>query len=756
MKAEYTAQEIAALLGITRRAASDLAQRRGWLHREEPTAARGSDRKHYLVSSMEPAFVARLAAAEAHAAGVGGTTEVAQAAATSGRAPSGASATPPADFLPQYAEPVAAADAGADRIALARADLLRLYDEAVSAAPWGERKRVRAEFVSAFNAGGSHPLLYSLLGRVSEETLEAWRRKASQGQTESLRDRRGAWRRGRHGLTPEQEEIVIRCAVHPHAPRVSEAIRLAKAVMASRGIANGHSERTYRRFIDEWRRRNHHLWVMGREGEKAWNDRCAAYIERDYDAIAVGDVLVADGHILNFEVINPFTGKPCRMTLIVWLDMKSSYPAGWEIMPTENTAAIAAALRRAIIRLGKIPQVAYLDNGKAFASRFFGGRDLEQEGFAGLFARLGVRTIFAWPYHGQSKTVERFFGSFGELERLAPTYVGTSIADKPPRLKRGERMHRRLHEKATGGVCLTLEQAHRAVAAWFDMYAERPQRGHLAGRTPLEVFLAGRGPGVDRDRLAFLMMASAGRTIHRNGISFLGRNYYHPALYGRRHQATVRYDLQDPGALWVFDARDESFICVAEPVEKVHPAATALGSDADRERLAAAIRRYQDQRREAAASARAFLSEEVLPEYRRMVEGMAGPAHTAAAPAAERSPEPASRPLSEAERRRFEEELAELAAEQALMPPDPAGGDAAEDACPPPEAIDEAADALRLRLSRMGERERYEALLDLEAQGQLITREMRDFMVYFETTAAYARFRDDYENLKLALYSARR
>ena len=33
--------------------------------------------------------------------------------------------------------------------------------------------------------------------------------------------------------------------------------------------------------------------------------------------------MVADGHTLNFQVINPFTGKPCRATLLGFLDWKS-------------------------------------------------------------------------------------------------------------------------------------------------------------------------------------------------------------------------------------------------------------------------------------------------------------------------------------------------------------------------------------------------------------------------------------------------
>jgi hypothetical protein len=59
-------------------------------------------------------------------------------------------------------------------------------------------------------------------------------------------------------------------------------------------------------------------------------------------------------------------------------------------MPTENTQAIAAALRWAIIRLGKIPKTAYIDNGKAFGAKFFEGKNLEMDGFNGLFDRLGM------------------------------------------------------------------------------------------------------------------------------------------------------------------------------------------------------------------------------------------------------------------------------------------------------------------------------------------------------------------------------
>ena len=215
------------------------------------------------------------------------------------------------------------------------------------------------------------------------------------------------------------------------------------------------------------------------------------------------------------------------MEPIMWYDMASNCPLGWEIMPTENKLSIAAAFRRACIFLGKYPRIAYLDNGRAFRSKYFNGTKFEQTGIGGLFQELGVQTIFAWPYHGQSKTVERFFGTLHQLEQWVPSYVGNCIGNKPPRLHRGETMHRKAYE-GTGGRPLTMEETHVAVARWIDKYINKPQRGHLNGRCPAEVFLAGRGPGVDEDQLRHLMMVKEFRKITREGIKLFGERYYSP------------------------------------------------------------------------------------------------------------------------------------------------------------------------------------------------------------------------------------
>ena len=652
---------------------------------------------------------------------------------------------------------------------MAKADLLSLYSQALGKAKHGRKIYTRTEFMRAYNSGLAYPKIFSLIGEVNWKTIEGWKRTVkTTGDTFNLMDGRGYWKRGQRILTEDQKNILLKCALHPNKPLISEAIRMAWSIMHTKGIPNGNSESTYRRWLQDWISVNNHIWVFSRKGAKAWNDECARYIERDYNMINVGDVVVADGHVLNFEILNPWTGKPKRMTLIVWLDMKSSYPLGWEIMPTENTKAISAALRRAIICLGKYPQVAYLDNGKAFKSRFFNNVDFDETGFEGLYERLGIKTIFAWPYHGQSKTVERFFGTFAELERWAPTYSGTSIENKPPRMMRGEKIHRRLYNKVEGGNVLTMEQAHRAVAAWFDVYVQRPQRGHLEGRAPIDLFLEEKGPGVDRAELTYLMMTREARVIRRNGINLLGKNYYNPAMYGRKHVAIIKYDLQDMSTIYVFD-QDNEFICDATPVEKDHPAAYALGTSEDQDQLKEHIKLKKHQEKEAGCIAREILELEVLPAHRRQMEEISGTVDGSLLPVAGNGNTPNVKrlPLSN-EAKKLEKEMAVLlekqSAEKALEKKETqariAEGmkqyheslgkcinrqDIDPDMVIEHEPILDDSPQIWKVLPEMPENHRYEKLVEFEVRGWVIPKQWMAFMSYFEQTPEYMERQDYYE-----------
>ncbi|KHK02799.1 Mu transposase C-terminal domain-containing protein [Desulfovibrio sp. TomC] len=498
------------------------------------------------------------------------------------------------------------------RKALAKADLVRLYTEVLAKA--ANKGRARDEFITAYTAG-VWSAIRDVLGDVSWKSLERWKLAMRRtGSALKLADTRGGVRLA-PVVTERHAQILLALARHPNKPRLAEVCRMAREAFKAASLPDC-ADITLYRYLKKWMTLNFGEWIYARQGKKAWNDLCCPFIERDYDKIAVGDILVADGHALNFEILDPETGKGARMELVLWFDMASSYPLGWEILPTENTLAIASALRRACLRLGKFPKVAYLDNGRAFRGKFFNGVDLTQSGLGGVFQELGIEPLFAWPYHGQSKTIERFFKTFGELERWIPSYVGTSIESKPPRLMRGEKLHRKVYE-ASGGRPLTLEEAHTAIARWFDAYADRPQRGHLSGKAPAEAFAAGAGIGLgesDLARLRLCMLSKVVRKIDRNGVSLFGQSYRHPFLHSLRHPVLVRFDDQDRRSVLVYDQSGKNLICEATPAPKVHPAARILGTADDQAVLTGEIAYKKALENQVTANAREFLSSVVLPE----------------------------------------------------------------------------------------------------------------------------------------------
>ena len=613
--------------------------------------------------------------------------------------------------------------------AYAKADLLVHYLRYLKEAPRGRKAAARETFIKDYNSGQLYPTLFTKLGKTSWKSIERWKKTLeNSGDSHSLADDRGSCLKGRSSLTQLQADTVLSCVLNPNAPKISEAIRMAKRLLKARGIADSNGESAYRRHIESWRSTHDHIWNFQRGGEQAYELNNAYTITRDFDAIEVGDILVADGHVLNFEILNPWTGKPKRMMMVLFYDMKSNMPLGWEIMPTENTQAISAALRRSIIALGKYPKSVYLDNGKAFRARFFSGcENFEELGFTGIYAQFGIQTIYAWPYHGQSKTVERFFGTFHELETWMPSYVGNSIEHKPPRMNRGEKLHRRVWDKATGGICPTMEQAHNAIAAWFDEYAARPQRGHLAGACPNDIYIPGQGPGVNIEDLRLLMLSREIKTVRKLGITFNGVNYYHPELHGLRHAVQIRYDLTAPGSILVYDS-DGRFFCEATPPAKVHPAAHHLGNKEDRQLLTEQLKIKQSLKKETTTLARRMLEEEILPDYKRQLETVGictdeakNSEHKSGARKKAEMPEiPVLMDAAE-----IEKELAVLSEHNQ------------------PEAYDIFAD-----IERLDGDEKYEKLMEVEVRGLLMPSHHQAWMRYFEQTPAYANNLDHYESLR--------
>lgn len=595
-KERYTTAEASELLKLTAKGLIQRATREGWQSRKRQGRGGGNE---WLASTMPDST--RLAIHDAE-------VQTALAAAEA-----------PADLRRKYGPAIC--DDKRRGNALAKSDLLARY------IGWqrqhGFTRASKEQFMRLYESG-YWAKLKKELGTVSWKTLERWKNEQKEaGTVLALADKRGLPCKGRTSLEEYHHKLILGMYLGRPSSAVSEITRdLRDRCMADNMFAP--SEATVRRYIARQMSECYSAFVFWREGKKAWSDKCAISITRDWNLVDVGSVIIADGHVLNFEILNPETGKPKRMMLVMFYDGKSNMPLGWEIMATENVDCISSAFRRSCIYMGKFPRVIYIDNGKAFRAKYFEGcDDFGQAGFLGLYRELGCEVVHAWPYNSQSKPIERFWETMHELEARLPSYTGRDIAHKPPRMKRGEKLHRELYEKL-GGRPLTLLEAHRQIAKWIDEYASRPQpRTHLNGRTPAEVFNAERGPGLsdsDIRKMDMLMMRAEVRTITKDGIRFQGRLFWHECLFNRRHPVIVRYDnYLSPYDILVC-MPDGTPLCWAKDREAygiaygIHPMARVLGTEAEQREFAEALELKKRLEKESSAGMRAICESIIRPE----------------------------------------------------------------------------------------------------------------------------------------------
>ena len=442
------------------------------------------------------------------------------------------------------------------------------------------KKEADTTFLELYNSGLYLPKAYNFIGSISIGTLHRWVRAFEKHEsTECLQPKYKWSKQGEYNsiLNDEMRNILLTLLLHPSKYNYGKAIKLTKEILRKRGYEELPCDLSFKRFAENFRKNNYAEWILRREGMKAYHDKVEPYIERDISKIEVGDILVADGHVLNFQVINPFTGRPTRATLVGFLDWKSTALVGYEVMMTESTQCIASALRNSIINLGMLPKVVYQDNGKAFKSRFFQNTDFEEDLFNGVYANLNIHSVFAKPYNARAKVIERFFREFQEeFEKGMPSYIGTCIEDKPAWLKRGEKLHEEWHKKLTNNHIPTVQETIKYINGWIKFHNKNLCPNDRS-KTIQEMLDSVQKQNINPQVLDDLMMKTECRTINRHGITFLNMHYRSEAIIGIRDKVNIRYSLFDLSKIHVYSTKGE-FLCIAHRVQKVHPMARVLGT----------------------------------------------------------------------------------------------------------------------------------------------------------------------------------
>jgi hypothetical protein len=226
--------------------------------------------------------------------------------------------------------------------------------------------------------------------------------------------------------------------------------------------------------------------------------------------------------------------------------------------------------------------------------------------------------------------------------------------------------------------------------------------------------------------------------------------YFDQRLYGRKHDVFVRFDPQDLSCVEVYDT-DWIHLCTAGLKGKVNAAARILGTEDDQKLLKLSLEMRKHAEKMAGAKAMELLQGEILPGYQENLEriGLVGEAKATLpmAPAPKALPAPE---LTDAEWAERMDELEELNAEQ------PEQGEPQEDDFQPYSIT--AAEQFWMDVrGTWPEEDKYERILEAEAQGMLVPAEHAAFARYFEQTPKYASLEDYFEEfrMKLALMYAR-
>ncbi len=595
----YSAASLAKMLKLTDRAILFRAARENWQSRKR--AGRGGG-KEWLVASMPPTTVAALQLAEANI-----QRELGEEAAP---VPAPVSVLPAAP-VPDWSF----------KVAKTRYRLVvewRSYVEKARA-DGKTAKAASQAFVEAYNAGLLLEQLKDVVEELAVKTLYRWSQTLAEANEDlmALADRRGKWadptaKRGLGQIEEVAQDLFLQAYLQDRRPSMRTAYFSLEAALTQKGLPVP-SYASVRRFFLRYDADHHDIVVLRREGEKALSDKVGPYLNRNDSILQVGDVLVSDGHKMNFTMINPETGKPARFTLIGWQDWASRVFVSFEIMLTENTQAISSSLHRAIVALGKKPKSVLIDNGKAFKNKFFEGKaDLEE--LDGLYLRLGIVPVHSKPYVGRTKIIERWWGDFDrQCAVWMESYTGPNIDKKPAHLKRNEKWQQ---EQQSGHVP-TIEEVKEIIVKYAQWKATQPHPKR-PGKTPWQVFEAGRGPGLSEAELADLarqFMMRREITPKRCRFTFCGIDFESDELYGINKKLIAYYSLADMSEIYVYDA--ERFVTVARPVASVHPMAKLFGTGEDARLVAEANKR---QARLKAQTRR--LAEEIGGEGKELLMGL--------------------------------------------------------------------------------------------------------------------------------------
>jgi len=220
--------------------------------------------------------------------------------------------------------------------------------------------------------------------------------------------------------------------------------------------------------------------------------RLSPTVERDYEAYKLHELWSMDGRRIDLMVrdtkgeFGP-KGRVLRMWLYGVQEVRSRYLLGYSLSQELTADAVRDALVNALSKTGLIrPEIVQVDNGmEAAAKEITGGASWRRRGkvkedeIIGLLPFLGIDVSWATPAHGQTKPIERQFGTLAGMLEKRPEFRGAYWGHKPEARP----------EEWDATKAAPVELVRKLLTEEIEAYHRAPHRGHgMNGKSPMAVY----------------------------------------------------------------------------------------------------------------------------------------------------------------------------------------------------------------------------------------------------------------------------
>lgn len=287
------------------------------------------------------------------------------------------------------------------------------------------------------------------------------------------------------------------------------------------------------------------MCVLAREGEDALKRMYPAQ-ERDRTQLHALEAVNLDGHVWDVFVRWP-DGAVGRPVMVAVQDLYSNKILAWRIDRSENSDSIRLAFADTFRRYG-LPDRAYMDNGRGFASKFITGGTPNRYRFkvkaeepSGILTSVGVQVHWTRPYSGQSKPIERAFRDFCDAIAKHPAFEGAYTGNKPE-----------AKPENYGSRAIPIETFNQIVDQGIAMHNAREGRNTRVCQRRLSFDQAFEQSyttalirkATEEQLRMCLMAAESVKADQRSGaIRLLGNRYWSEAMHDLRGRpVTVRFD----------------------------------------------------------------------------------------------------------------------------------------------------------------------------------------------------------------------